>query len=101
VQTLTGAGLVDLCHSAGTGLQESVPTKLGGAEFPAARLDYILATAPLADLTRDVHVIRDAGTDTASDHYPIVADVDLHAVIRPGRSQRRPRGRRQTARDRR
>jgi endonuclease/exonuclease/phosphatase family metal-dependent hydrolase len=78
VQTLSEAGLVDLCHLASTGVQDSVPTKLGGPEFPAARLDYILATAPLAALTREARVIRDASTDTASDHYPIIAKVDLH-----------------------
>jgi exodeoxyribonuclease III len=77
VQTLTHAGLVDLCHLAGTGLQESVPTKLGGPEFPATRLDYVLATAPLAALTREVHVVHDARTDTASDHYPVIARVEL------------------------
>jgi endonuclease/exonuclease/phosphatase family metal-dependent hydrolase len=77
VQTLTGAGLVDLCHLAGTRLQESVPTELGGPEFPAARLDYILATASLAGLTREVHVVRDGRTGTASDHYPIIARLEL------------------------
>jgi exodeoxyribonuclease-3 len=77
VQTLTDDGLVDLCHLAGTGLQESVPTKLGGPEFAAARLDYILATAPLAALTREAQVVRDASTDTASDHYPVIARVEL------------------------
>lgn len=77
VQALTDGGLVDLCHLAGAGLQESVPTKLGGPEFPAARLDYILATAPLAALTREVHIIRNASTDIASDHYPVIARVEL------------------------
>jgi endonuclease/exonuclease/phosphatase family metal-dependent hydrolase len=86
VQILSDAGLVDLCHLAGTGLQESVPTKLDGREFPAARLDYILATAPLAALTREVHVIRDASTDTASDHYPMIARVDLHFATPSSRS---------------
>jgi endonuclease/exonuclease/phosphatase family metal-dependent hydrolase len=77
VQALSDAGLVDLCQLAGTGLLETVPTDLGGPEFPAARLDYILATAPLAALTREVHVVRDAGTGTASDHYPVLASIDV------------------------
>jgi exodeoxyribonuclease III len=77
VQALIEAGFVDLCHPAGTGVPASVPTKLGGPEFPVGRLDYILATEPVAALTRDWHVVRDGDSDTASDHYPVVATVEL------------------------
>jgi exodeoxyribonuclease III len=77
VQVLTDAGLIDLGHLAGPGVAASVPTKLGGPEFPVGRLDYILATAPVAALTSGWRVVRDGDTDTASDHYPVVATVEL------------------------
>jgi exodeoxyribonuclease-3 len=79
VARLLDAGLVDLWrHTGGTepaGL--TVPTRHGGAEFAAMRLDYLLATPALADLTRAVRVVRDDPADTASDHYPVLADLAL------------------------
>jgi exonuclease III len=41
------------------------------------RLDYLLATPAVAALTRQVRVVRDGETDRASDHYPVVADLEL------------------------
>ncbi|NES14945.1 MULTISPECIES: endonuclease/exonuclease/phosphatase family protein [Micromonospora] len=79
VARLLDAGLVDLWpHLGGTepdGL--TVPTGYAGAEFAAMRLDYLLATPDLAALTDAVRVIRDAPADTASDHYPVLADLAL------------------------
>jgi endonuclease/exonuclease/phosphatase family metal-dependent hydrolase len=43
-----------------------------------ARLDYIMGTAPVAALARDCHVVRDGDAGTASDHYPVVAKIDLN-----------------------
>jgi endonuclease/exonuclease/phosphatase family metal-dependent hydrolase len=79
VSRLLGAGLVDLWpHTGGAepdGL--TVPTRHGGAEFAAMRLDYLLATPAVAALTRRVRVVRDGAADRASDHYPVVADLEL------------------------
>jgi exodeoxyribonuclease-3 len=78
VATLEAAGLVDLYRVVGNGPPETVPTGLGGTEFPVARLDYIMGTAPVAALARDCHVVRDGAASTASDHYPVVAEIDLN-----------------------
>ncbi|MGR6318153.1 endonuclease/exonuclease/phosphatase family protein [Micromonospora soli] len=79
VARLLDAGLVDLwTHLGGSepdGL--TVPTRYGGAEFAGMRLDYLLATPELAALTREVRVLRGGDADTASDHYPVVADLAL------------------------
>ncbi|NED54150.1 endonuclease/exonuclease/phosphatase family protein, partial [Micromonospora aurantiaca] len=81
VARLLDAGLVDLWPRSGGdepgGL--TVPTRHGGAEFAGMRLDYLLATPALADRVRAVRVVRDGDADSASDHYPVLADVDLTA----------------------
>ncbi|GLY94434.1 hypothetical protein Acsp02_16900 [Actinoplanes sp. NBRC 103695] len=70
IKALLDAGFVDV----GRGIGPTVPTAgLGGAEFGAFRLDYLMASPPLARLTRYVSVLRDEATDHASDHYPVVA----------------------------
>ncbi|RZU74314.1 exonuclease III [Micromonospora kangleipakensis] len=79
VSRLLAAGLVDLWPHAGGAEPDgqTVPTRHGGAEFAAMRLDYLLATPAVAALTRQVRVVRDRETDRASDHYPVVADLEL------------------------
>jgi exodeoxyribonuclease-3 len=65
------AGFVDL----GRGLGDTAPTKgLGGPEFSGMRLDYLLASAPLAARLRRIEIVKDAETDYASDHYPVTAE---------------------------
>nr|MDT0656642.1 endonuclease/exonuclease/phosphatase family protein [Micromonospora sp. DSM 115978] len=79
VARLYRAGFVDLFRRAGdptAGL--TVPTGLDGAEFSAGlRVDYLLGTPAVADLTRDLRVVRGGVAEDASDHYPVVADLDL------------------------
>ncbi|MEU2666905.1 endonuclease/exonuclease/phosphatase family protein [Micromonospora sp. NPDC007220] len=79
VARLLAAGLVDLYATArapGGGL--TAPTRHGGgAEFSGMRLDYLLGTAALAGRVRDCRVPRGGETEYASDHYPVVADLDL------------------------
>ncbi|SCF29722.1 exodeoxyribonuclease-3 [Micromonospora viridifaciens] len=79
VSRLLDAGLVDLWRHAGGGEADgpTVPTRHGGGEFVAMRLDYLLATPELADLARTVRVVRGGDADTASDHHPVVADLAL------------------------
>jgi exodeoxyribonuclease-3 len=66
------AGLRDLWREAGTGDGRTVPTGLGGTEFGAMRLDYLLASPGLSG---SVRVLRDSRTACASDHYPVRADL--------------------------
>ncbi|WP_194820682.1 endonuclease/exonuclease/phosphatase family protein [Micromonospora sp. S-DT3-3-22] len=86
VARLLAAGLVDLWTrtadpadaggSAGAGL--TAPTRHGGGvEFSGMRLDYLLGTRALAARLRDFQVVRGGDTEYASDHYPVVADLDL------------------------
>jgi exodeoxyribonuclease-3 len=71
------AGLTDLWGAVGEGDGRTVPTGFAGTEFGAMRLDYLLATAPLAARARRAWVVRDETTAQASDHYPLRADLDL------------------------
>jgi exodeoxyribonuclease-3 len=81
VRTLADAGFVDVCRRAapepGT-LDYTAPTEHGGGdEFSRMRLDYILGTDPVARLARTCRVVSGGETETASDHYPVVAQFDL------------------------
>jgi exodeoxyribonuclease III len=70
IKAMLDAGFVDV----GRGIGPTVPTEgLRKDEFGAFRLDYLMASPPLAQRTRYVSVLRDEVTDTASDHYPVVA----------------------------
>ncbi|MFC4109497.1 endonuclease/exonuclease/phosphatase family protein [Micromonospora zhanjiangensis] len=77
VAALHRAGYVDLFRLVGAGPPATVPTAYGGVEFSDMRLDYLLATPAAARLARRCVVVRDAGTDRASDHYPVLAELDL------------------------
>ncbi|MEU0550465.1 endonuclease/exonuclease/phosphatase family protein [Micromonospora sp. NPDC005979] len=81
VARLLAADLVDLWPSANGDAPEAagltVPTRFGGAEFAGMRLDYLLGSRAVAERVRDCRVIRDATTDTASDHYPLLVTIDL------------------------
>ncbi|MEH1164422.1 endonuclease/exonuclease/phosphatase family protein [Micromonospora sp. CPCC 205539] len=81
VARLLAAGLVDL-HAAGGGPDEGLtaPTRHGGgSEFSGMRLDYLFGTPAVAERVRDCRVVRGGAADTASDHYPVLADLDLTA----------------------
>ncbi|MGC4897343.1 endonuclease/exonuclease/phosphatase family protein [Micromonospora sp. DT31] len=79
VARLLDAGLVDLWRRGGGGEAAglTVPTRHGGAEFAGMRLDYLFATPALAGRVRAVRVVRGGDADTASDHYPVLAELDL------------------------
>ncbi|QGN49883.1 endonuclease/exonuclease/phosphatase family protein [Micromonospora sp. WMMD558] len=79
VARLLDAGLVDLWARDGSPEPDgwTVPTRHGGAEFAPMRLDYLLATPAVAELTRQVRVVRGGDADRASDHYPLIADLDV------------------------
>ncbi|MBO3742166.1 endonuclease/exonuclease/phosphatase family protein [Actinoplanes flavus] len=70
-------GFVDLWHTVGSGDGHTVPTAYAGHEFAPVRLDYLLASPPLAARAQHLRVIRDDLTAQASDHYPLLADLDL------------------------
>ncbi|WP_433392023.1 endonuclease/exonuclease/phosphatase family protein [Micromonospora sp. KLBMP9576] len=56
----------------------TAPTRHGGgAEFSGMRLDYLFGTAALANRVRDCRVRRGGESEYASDHYPVVVDLDL------------------------
>ncbi|MBM0231239.1 endonuclease/exonuclease/phosphatase family protein [Micromonospora sp. STR1_7] len=83
VARLLAAGLVDLWPSSAAGAPEAdgltVPTRFGGEEFAGMRLDYLLGSPASAQRVRDCRVIRGGAADTASDHYPLLAELDLSA----------------------
>jgi exodeoxyribonuclease-3 len=77
VAAFGAAGFTDLWRAVGDGDGRTVPTGFAGREFGAMRLDYLLASPPLAARARRAWVVRDELTAQASDHYPVRADVDL------------------------
>jgi endonuclease/exonuclease/phosphatase family metal-dependent hydrolase len=71
------SGHVDLVHQHQgvlTEKQASVPTPLGKKDEGFWRLDYILASTPLAKKCVSAHVVKEPATSNLSDHYPVIAD---------------------------
>lgn len=79
VAALDRAGFVDLFRLVGEGGDEglTVPTRYGGAEFSGMRLDYILGTPAAAARAHGCFVVRGGEAEHASDHYPVLAELDL------------------------
>ncbi len=78
IATLEAAGLVDLWRSTGWGDGLTAPTTQGGGEeFSGMRLDYVLGSPALAALATGCRVVRGGEAEYASDHYPVVAELDL------------------------
>lgn len=73
VAALSAAGLVDLGAAAGP----TVPTALDGAEFSVMRLDYLFGTPAVAARVRSCRVVTGGAAETASDHHPVLVDLDL------------------------
>lgn len=76
---LEAGGWIDLGHALGGEAEApTVPTAgFREAEFPITRFDYILASRPLAACAKGYRVVRTAACDTASDHYPVLAEFEL------------------------
>ncbi|WUJ12371.1 endonuclease/exonuclease/phosphatase family protein [Actinoplanes sp. NBC_00393] len=85
IAAFADAGFTDLWPAAGPGpgsdAGETVPTTgLRGHEFGSTRLDYVLAGSAVAPLARDMRVVRGGTAEHASDHYPVVVDLDILAA---------------------
>ncbi len=75
---LEAAGWVDIGHALDGAGVPTVPTAgFIGTEFAVMRCDYLLASKALASKATSYKVIRTPVTDTASDHYPILAEFTL------------------------
>ncbi|MFT0534340.1 endonuclease/exonuclease/phosphatase family protein [Castellaniella hirudinis] len=75
---LEAAGWVDVGHRLDAAATPTVPTAAyRDVEFATMRCDYLLASQALAARARSYQVIRNALTDAASDHYPVLATFDL------------------------
>lgn len=78
ISVLDRAGLVDLFRHVGVGEQHTVPTTAGGGvEFTGMRLDYLFASPRLAERVQWCRVLRGGATESASDHYPLLAEINL------------------------
>jgi exodeoxyribonuclease-3 len=75
---LEAAGWIDIGHKLGGANVPTVPTAgFTGTEFAVMRCDYVMATPALAAGATAYQVIRTPETDTASDHYPILANFKM------------------------
>lgn len=83
IATLLNAGFVDLLRRFPR--EEgaiTVPTPgFGGGEHAGARIDYILGTERIADRASGCSIVSGGNADSASDHYPVVAELDLELVL--------------------
>jgi exodeoxyribonuclease III len=78
VAALADGGFTDLWPVVGDGDGRTAPTtKGGGQEFSGMRLDYVLAGPRAAARARHARVIRGDEAEYASDHYPLLVDLDL------------------------
>jgi exodeoxyribonuclease-3 len=78
VAAFADGGLADLWPVAGRGDGRTAPTTHGGGpEFSGMRLDYVLASAPVVGTAQQARVVRGDEAEYASDHYPVVVDLDL------------------------
>ena len=78
IERLEASGLIDLYQATGSGSQgNTVPTARARSEFAEMRLDYAFGTPDLVRLTKCCYVASASPTDIASDHYPLVADIDV------------------------
>jgi exonuclease III len=75
---LEAAGWVDVGHALNSADVPTVPTAgFTGTEFAVMRCDYLLASQALAATAKSYQVIRNAVTDSASDHYPVIATFEV------------------------
>lgn len=75
LRTLYSAGFVDVAQKLGKNGESTVPTvDFASAEFIPFRCDHMLATPRLAEHAKSYEVIKDARSDKASDHYPVLAE---------------------------
>ncbi len=81
VELLVEAGLIDAQarRRGPTDFTGTFPTPLVAAEDhgPDRRLDYVFLSANLADGLVDCRVLRDDETAKFSDHFPVLAELDL------------------------
>jgi exodeoxyribonuclease-3 len=76
LEVLMAAGFVDLADRLGT-REFTYPTALREElNKPRIRIDYILATPPLADRAKQFSVVRGDTADLASDHHAVVAKLE-------------------------
>jgi exodeoxyribonuclease-3 len=76
---LYAAGYIDVAHLLQKNNEATVPV-LGfknNTEFMSFRSDYILCTKALSGAFKRYDVIKNENTDFASDHYPLVAELEL------------------------
>jgi exonuclease III len=78
-------GWVDVVHQHQGELtkdQASWPSKVYANNRNYVRVDYILASAPLARTCHFARVMKDPATDHLSDHYPVMADFQWPRQLR-------------------
>ena len=75
---LEAVGWVDVGHALGGADIPTVPCAgFTGTEFATMRCDYVLASRALAKFAQTYAFLRTPVTDTASDHYPVIASFEV------------------------
>lgn len=80
IARLDAAGLVDLGRRLhGSGIPTVPAVGYRDAEFATMRCDYLFASKALAERARRYEVLRTPETERASDHYPVLLQLDASA----------------------
>jgi exodeoxyribonuclease-3 len=78
LETFERAGMVDVFHQQHpAGFQRTVPSDRVEPDSIPQRIDYILASPPMASAVTRVEIVRGGAAEWASDHYPLFADFEL------------------------
>lgn len=76
VDTLQRAGLIDLALAAGKP-EPTIGMMPGTPDGQRGRIDFIFGTRPVAAVLRGSHVVGSDEARVASDHLPLVVDLDM------------------------
>jgi endonuclease/exonuclease/phosphatase family metal-dependent hydrolase len=70
------SGLIDVALQFND-LTNTIPTLVGETAHPPTRLDRALVSSILAPVVTHYEVIKNSATNKASDHYPVVIDINV------------------------
>lgn len=80
IEKIMDAGFTDVIETHRAGYDYTYPTSYGHKKKPykaMQRIDYIFVSDMLADQIIKAAIIKDDFTDLYSDHYPVMAELDL------------------------
>jgi len=75
IDSFLKAGFADAYKSKNSAFESSIPTVEFSNDGPNHRIDFIFLSKALNDKVTQAKIIKDAFTDTHSDHYPVLVTI--------------------------